>query len=188
MRQRITIAAALAAMLATPVVAQPRGGAVFAPGHTFTFRMSPALDMAERALRVREDLELSDDQVARIDALRQEELERLAAGEREMRDRTSRMRAGLLDEDSLGAYLRQHRDAQEDAQDQARGRLEEILTEEQREELREWRGPWRAGAMGPRGSGYGRVRVMPRFRHTPGPGWYPDYWRWDGGYWRRGWI
>jgi hypothetical protein len=187
MRQKITIAAALAAMLATPAMAQPRGGVVFAPGHPFTFRMSPALDMAERALHEREDLELTDDQVSRLDALRQEELERLATSEREMRDWTSRMRAGMLDEDSLRARMRQHRDAAEDAEDQARDRLEDILTEDQRDELQEKRGPWKAGAfMRPRA--LGKLRVIPHFNYAPGPGWYPDYWHWDGGYWRRGWI
>jgi len=186
MRQRITIAAALAAMLATPAVAQPRGGVVFAPGHPFTYRMSSALDRAERALREREDLDLTEDQVSRIDALRQEELERLATSERALRDWTSRMRAGLLDEDSLRAHMRRQRDVQQDAQEQARDRLNDILTEEQREELRDWRGPWRAGAfMAPRG--FGRVMMRPHFDYAPG-GWFPDYWHWDGGYWRRGWI
>lgn len=139
--------------LAAPASAQPARGAWRPAGEQpFRTRMSPALNAAERALYERERLELSEEQIERLDALRRNELERLAARDREMRELSSRIRAGVIDEDDDEVErFRDREDAEDDADEAAYEEVESILTEDQRDELSELRGVWsrapRAGVM-----------------------------------------
>ena len=184
MRPKTVFIALAGVLIAAPAAGQPYGVRAFGPRHSAGPRTSEVLDLAEHALRDRERLDLTEDQVARLDALRQSELERVAMLEREAHELMSRMRAGLADRDSTRARLREREEA-EAGLEEAREQLDGILTDDQREELSHRRGSWRGGFMRPRGW-YGRPHVAPFRWHGGGRnGWSgPPHF---GGWWH-GWI
>ena len=102
---------------------------------------SSALRLAERALRMREDLKLSAEQVSQLEAVRKEEIAR----EQELSSRVialqSEMRAGKLEWEQVRDSLESKDDARNDATRAARDRARQILTEEQRDKIEEeWYG------------------------------------------------
>lgn len=131
----------------------------------------------EGILRMRNQLELTDDQVARLDALRSERVQERAAISSEMAELRSQLRAGTLDR----AEARQRRSSAVEARrasaEQARSEVESLLTDEQREtvqQLQAQRRAFEAGRRsgmreGARGARPGRDRPE-RSRGRRGPG------------------
>lgn len=152
-----------------------------------------ALAGIERALRDRERLSLSADQVRQLEELRAAEVEREGRRSGAMRDLLSRARAGLVERDSLRASMNADRAALQEERAQMRERFDGILSEEQRGELREGlradamrRGPGRSQGMhgfrGPAGPRAGAAAPGGRYGRQRGPGW--GGWRGPG---PRGW-
>jgi hypothetical protein len=114
------------------LAAGPAAGQKVIPATTLKVRFaSEALHRAEHALRLRQDLNLSQEQVTQIDALRKEEVSRLMAHQQAMAELESRARAGLIDK----AELQQQQSAISEPAPVALERINTILTEEQRTKL-----------------------------------------------------
>ncbi|HEX6063890.1 MAG TPA: Spy/CpxP family protein refolding chaperone [Longimicrobiales bacterium] len=121
--------AALAAVLtlsATPVVAQGPG---LAP------RLPAGPVNVEAALRMREQLKLTDSQAAQLEALRKELVTQRQNQAREMIDLQSRAAAGLLEREEMRKQMESRRESMRSALEQRRERMERILTDAQREQL-----------------------------------------------------
>ncbi len=130
---RITgIAVLFSTVIAVPLAAQP---APRAPTMVSGGWAAPTLDRVERALRMRERIELTDEQARRLETLRGEEVERLARQQRARLDIESRARAGLLEGRALRTALESQSDEERVADRAARDRFEEVLSEEQRQRL-----------------------------------------------------
>jgi hypothetical protein len=125
-------------------------------------RRAAALELAEYALRLRERLALTEDQVARLESLRQEEVGRRVELEREREELRSRQRAGYEDA-GLRERLEQLRAAERAAAAERRALLDGILTETQRDLLMSRRvravGPRVRSELAPRAL---RIRPAPR--------------------------
>ncbi|MGI9628877.1 MAG: hypothetical protein ACR2QM_18725 [Longimicrobiales bacterium] len=106
----------------------------------------------ERAIRLADELELSDDQRAQLEGLRVELVEiqseraarRVALG--------SQLRAGLLEPEALRGEMEEFQSAAQEAAEATRASVESLLTEEQMDELTEMTRPRREGR------GFGRNR------------------------------
>jgi len=132
---------------------------------------TPPAASAETVLRLRQELELSGEQVSQLDAVRREALATRQAHMAQMMELRSRQLAGELSlEDWRTEMTKSREDVHErlGAQD---GRVAGILTEAQRTQLTELR--WQArrqqgwmGRGGRRGGGFG-----PNMRGPAGPGW-----------------
>lgn len=165
------VAAALAPALATPadVHAQgPRRGADLRRAIIERAADSPrmaALGARQRArisveslMRARDRLELTDEQLAQLDAIRTEVLERRLAVAAEWAHLRSRMAAGEMERGGIREALEAAREARTQARPNAERmeRVMAILSDEQREQLDGWRRRMRAEAMAPRGQRGGR--------------------------------
>jgi hypothetical protein len=158
-----------------PLEAQRRGARGRAPGAS-----------VEQALRLRDTLQLTDDQVAQLQALRQEAVADRQAAMEHFIDVRSRFRAGDMTSDELQEELASRR---EDARSRADGREERFsgtLTEGQLDQLATAhrrtfrmgrRGGWPGGGRGFRdwgpagpGQGYGPGRGWRGSRRWMGPG------------------
>lgn len=93
----------------------------------------------EAVLRQRDELELTDQQVAQLEAIRKEEVMRRQNESREQIDLESRFQAGMLDRDAWRDEMEKRSDARTTAARSVRDRIENILTEEQRDQLEERR-------------------------------------------------
>lgn len=124
----------------------------------------------ERAIRLADALELTDEQRTELEGLRLElvELERERAQRRV--ELGSEVRAGLVEPEALFREMQELQSARQEAADAARGRIEDVLTEEQMEELNEMARPAR-GERGFRNRG-GRNQEFGRRRgpRRRGPG------------------
>ena len=162
--------AALAAVLiasATPVVAQEPGPAPRRPAGPVN---------VETALRMREQLKLTDSQVAQLEALRKELVTQRQNQAREMIDMQSRAAAGLIEREEMRKQMESRRESMRGAMEQRRDRMERILTDAQREQLARARGNVRRAELRRGGRAPG---VAPRAfergrRRPPVPGRY--YW------------
>lgn len=131
----------------------------------------------EGILRMRSQLELTDDQVARLDALRSERVQERAATSSEMAELRSQIRAGTLDRAEARQRMSAAAEARRASAEQARAEVESLLTDAQREtvqQLQAQRRAFEAGRRsgmreGARGARPGRDRPA-RFRERRGPG------------------
>ena len=130
---------------------------------------------AESALRLKEGLELNDQQVSQLEALRTSCMERQQAHQAEALEMRSQLAAGQITVDDYRTAMEARRETATTAQDATQTSLEEILSEEQMTELtrspaRVARGVMRGGQgrgqMGMRGRGHqsSRGRGMQGFR------------------------
>lgn len=147
--------AAVLVVMAAPAVAQrgPRGGA--------PPRLGGAMrgDRIESALRMREDLALTEDQIAQLDALRRARVAERQAAWGAMAELQSQLRAGLISREEFRDATQSRRDSVRAA---AGDPLSEILTEDQVSQLGRDTRRHADGMRGRRGSD-GRPR---RFRRN----------------------
>ena len=113
----------------------------------------------ENLLRIRERLELSDEQIAQLQEIRGSALEQRKARAVELLDVQSRWGAGELERDEWRELMAERRETNREQSAQHREQISAILTDEQRERVASLR-PQRAGSRrGVRGG---------RFRNGPG--------------------
>lgn len=89
----------------------------------------------ENILRRKDDLKLTDQQIAQIEVLRKEEVARRQDEARELIELQSRAAAGLMDRTEFRDAMEKQDDAQRIAARNVRNRLERILTDEQLEQV-----------------------------------------------------
>jgi Spy/CpxP family protein refolding chaperone len=125
----------------------------------------------ETVMSLRERLELTDEQVASLDALRRGSVERRNVDRAEMEEMRSQLRAGQIRQSEMMAFLENRRDAAVDRTEDRRASLEGVLNETQLEALDNVRR--RAGVAARRGArGIRNDRGSARgqgFRNSRGP-------------------
>ena len=150
LKQPATLLVALAGLGIVPTESEAqRRRAAGGPG-------GPAI--VENALRLGEEIGLTENQRAQLESLRLEVLEERQARAQNLMALRSEIRAGLREPEAMRQEMRALRDAMEDQRSARRDQLESILSDEQRtqlQELRRDRGPrgrqLRRGRAGPRG-------------------------------------
>jgi len=144
---------------------------------------TPPGPSAETVLRLREKLELTDAQVAQLDALRREALATRQAHMAQMMELRSRQLAGELTPEECSAEMAKRRDQAREQMGARDDRVAGILTETQRTQLTELRRhEWRQQGWMGRGGRRDGVRFGPGMRGRGGSGWGygPDAGpRWD---------
>lgn len=168
--RRLTGGVALVAtvMTLTPLSADaqrgPRGQRGFGPGIRG--------QGVEVIMRLRERLELSEDQIQQLDQIRQEAVQRRNAHQAEMDELRSRVRAGQMEATELRSMARQRQEAAQAIREAERERVEAILTEDQRASLESLRGQARAFQRGRqsamRGRGFRGGSEIGAWRRGPG--------------------
>lgn len=176
--RRLTGGLALVAtvMMLAPLSADaqrgPRGQRGFGPGIRG--------QGVEVIMRLRERLELSENQIQQLDQIRQEAVQRRNAHQGEMEELRSRVRAGQMEAAEVRELARQRQEAAQAIREAERERVEAILTEDQKASLETLRGQARAfqrgrrsamGGRGFRGADVGAWRRgpgMPRRGFRPG--------------------
>jgi hypothetical protein len=93
----------------------------------------------ERVMQAREELALTDDQVARLDAIRREFVQERAAERAEMAELQSQLEAGQIRPSEVLAAREDRAAAAEDRIEQRRARVDAVLTEEQRAQVEQMR-------------------------------------------------
>lgn len=104
----------------------------------------------ETVMSLRERLELTDEQIANLDALRRGSVERRNVDRAEMEEMRSQLRAGQIRQSEMMAFLEDRRDAAADRSEDRRASLEDVLNETQLEAIDNAR--MRAGAAARRGA------------------------------------
>ncbi|HSM62156.1 MAG TPA: Spy/CpxP family protein refolding chaperone [Longimicrobiales bacterium] len=138
----VAILAAMLAVAPLPMQAQRRGG-MDGP------RMAgPRGQGIEGIMGMRERLELTDQQVEQLDALRQEAVQRRTAHRAQMEELRSQVRAGQLDRDAVREQMEARREASEAMRTQQQERIDAILNDAQRQQLEQVRAEARAFRMG----------------------------------------
>jgi len=99
-------------------------------------RRGPAV---EGIMSMRERLELTEDQIADLDAIRSEIVQRRSAEAAELAELRSRLAAGQIHRSELMAYREDRREANAGVADETRARIDAVLTETQRSTLEELR-------------------------------------------------
>lgn len=165
-RARVTVAVAGALILgATPLLAQrgPRGPRM---------GVGPAGPGVEMLLRAREQLELTDEQVASLEALRDQMQSEMEPVREEMREAAQQAREAEREaREARREQMQAFRDRIEEMREGHRQRLEEVLTDEQRAQLEELAGQ---GMRGFRRSGSRAFAPGVGFRGWRGPrAWAP---------------
>ena len=154
----------LTGTLALPLEAQrgPRGSGFRDGGPQVT-------SVVELALAQRVGLELVDQQVEQLNALRLELLDERIQAMAERMSLQSDLRAGEITAADMREAMEAQRDAMEGGRDEVETRLAEILTEDQLDELsRTGRRGRLGGAVGPRGFGRGGPGMRPGRGFGPG--------------------
>ncbi len=122
----------------------------------------------EAIMRMRDRLELTDEQVAGLEEIRREGVERRADDMAQMAELRSRLEAGQIEPSELMAFREERREADREQAEARRERIEAVLDQAQLETLREARGRARAFARGRtsarRGPGGGWNRGRPGLR------------------------
>ena len=125
----------------------PRGDAV-------TRRAGPAgasgAAAVEGIIRLRERLELTEDQVARLDALRSEEVARRGRDAAQLDELRSQLRAGTLERADARERMETLREARRSTLEESRATVAEILTDEQEAEVEQLKARRRAFEAGRR--------------------------------------
>lgn len=104
----------------------------------------------EGILRMRDRLALTDDQVARLEALRSERVRERAEVASERADLRSRLRAGTLDRAEARERMSAMAEARRGSAEQARAEVEALLTEDQRATVQQLQAQRRAFEAGRR--------------------------------------
>lgn len=160
-----------------PVPPQPRApGGPGAPGGMRLQGLN-----VEMALRMKEQLKLSDAQFSQLDAIRKEIVAERQQRAHDMIDIQSRLAAGLIQREDVRKQFEANRDAVQKVAQARHDRIAKILTTEQQDQLRRaerrmimQRVRMNRGRMGPGGfgQGFGRGMMRPRRPFPPmGPGW-----------------
>ena len=126
----------------------------------------------EAIMRMGDRLELTDDQVGSLDALRQFTVQSQNDEFAVRNQLQSQLQAGQIDRSEFNDAMSAQREANRDLAEQQRADVEAILTEEQIESLRESRGRARAFARG-RASMRGGQRGIRGNRNRGGQGFGP---------------
>ncbi len=92
--------------------------------------------MVERAIRLADELELTDDQRTELEAIRAESVEHRAERLTALMALRSEIAAGLREPEAMGEFLVTAWTSREEIRDGLRDRFAEVLTEEQQDELR----------------------------------------------------
>lgn len=106
------------------------------------------LPSIEAVMAMRERLSLTDDQIARLDDLRAESVERRSAAQAEVAEMRSRLAAGQIQRSEMMAFIEDRQAQAGDVREEQRARLESVLDATQLETLLEARGRTRAFARG----------------------------------------
>lgn len=140
-----------------------------------------AAQNVEAIMRAQERLELTQDQLASLDAIRKQAVEDRTAEMAQMEEMRSQLAAGLIERSDLMALQEERRDERRATAEQRREQIEAVLTEGQRDQLQEMRarrdrvaaGPragQRPGVGGPGPAPRGQPGLAPRGRpRAPGP-------------------
>ena len=138
-------AALLAAMMAlTPPTAEAQRGAR-GQREMMMRRGQPGI---EHIMRLRERLELSEDQIARLDVIRAEVVQHRAGHQAQMAELRSQVMAGELEAAAAREQAEIRREQGEAFAEDVRSRVEAILSDAQREELEDVVGRARAFRQG----------------------------------------
>ena len=168
-----TSAATLLLVLSVPALAQqpqtpdqPK-----APGPGMMHEgMHPGMLNVEAALRMKEQLKLSDAQTAQLDAIRKEMVAERQAHAQTMIDVESRLAAGLIKREDVRKQFEGKADAMRQTFQQRQDRVAKILTQEQQEQVQRMsrrmmmRSMRSRGFEGGRGRGFAGQRMRRRFR------------------------
>jgi Spy/CpxP family protein refolding chaperone len=141
----------------------------------------PRADMADRMtrgggapgvegiLRMRERLELTDEQVNRLDALRSERVEQRTLAAHEMNELRSQLRAGTIERTEAMERMRTAREARAGQAEQDRAAVEALLSDNQRATLEQLQARRRAFEAGRRSALRGQARGMRGGGEVRGP-------------------
>lgn len=112
-------------------------------------RGAPRSGAVERAIRLADELELTADQQAQLEAIRVELLEQRTAQTTAMLALRSEVAAGIREPEAVGEVMAERLQAARAAGESVRDRVGEILTDEQEEELQRMnrRAMWRQRGM-----------------------------------------
>ena len=136
--------AAIAVVGATDVAAQQgRRGSADGPG--MRGNRNGAGPGIERILSLRENLELTDGQIAELDDIRKQSVSQRTGMQSRMTELRSELEAGNIKRSELMAAMEDFREAGQEVSSQHRARVEEILTEDQVAKLGELRQDGRRG-------------------------------------------
>lgn len=116
----------------------------------------------ETIMSMRERLELTDQQLATLESIRRENVQRRNQERAEMEEMRSQLRAGQIRRSQMMAYLEERRDEALATVEERRARVESVLTDAQRETLTALRARVRARV------GRGAIRGERGFRTDPG--------------------
>jgi len=117
----------------------------------------------EAIMRLREQLELNDNQIQELDQIRQEAVQRRTAHQAEMEELRSQARSGQMEREALRGAVQARQEVAEAIREQQQERVEAILSDTQKAELEGMRGRARAFERGRRsgmrrgGSGGGQA-------------------------------
>lgn len=131
-----------------------------------------AAQNVEAIMRAQERLELTEDQLASLDAIRQQAVQERTAAMAEREEMRSRLDAGLVERSEVMALAERQRDARQATAEQRRERIDAVLTDSQREQLQEMRSRQNRMARGARPGprpGVGRPGLAPRGRPGVAP-------------------
>jgi hypothetical protein len=118
--------------------------------------LGPQGDGVEMVMRLRDRLELREDQVEELEELRRETVERRTAHRAQMDELRSQVRAGEMSRADFLEIAQARREASEEVRARDRERIEAILDEEQLQELETVRAELRGFARGRAVRGQGR--------------------------------
>jgi hypothetical protein len=106
----------------------------------------------EAIMRLREQLELNDNQIQELDRIRQEAVQRRTAHQAEMEELRSQARAGQMGREALREAVEARQEVAEAIREQQQERIDAILSDTQKAELEGMRGRARAFERGRRSS------------------------------------
>ena len=124
----------------------------------------------ERALRLGEEIGLSQEQRDQLEAMRVEILDERTRSMARLMELRSEVEAGMREPESIRQETQALRESGQASRGQLRERMESILTDEQREQLRDMRRPAAGGRQGFRGHRRGSrgARIGPGFDRRSG--------------------
>jgi Spy/CpxP family protein refolding chaperone len=125
----------------------------------------------ESVMSMRERLELSQEQIDALDALRREEVSRRNAERAEVEEMRSRLRAGMIPRSEMMAFMEERRATREDAASNRQEQIDGVLTPEQRSGLDQIRAERRAFERGRRAGRRGAWGQAPRGSRGFDRGW-----------------
>lgn len=123
----------------------------------------------EGILRMRERLELTEDQVSQLDALRSERVEQRTLAAHEMNELRSQLRAGTIERTEAMERMRTAREARAGQAEQDRAVVQGLLSENQRATLGQLQAQRRAFEAGRRSGLRGQERGMRGGGEARGP-------------------